>query len=130
MSLHRLVLLLSAVSTIVVAGSSSAQTAAKSGQSVRLHFYDSIDKDCTSLGKIVISMIRDPAHGKLRIVEAKTYPHFLATNPRVICNTTLLPATFVFYQSDPGFKGIDPFAYDVIFPLGHVMRQSLFVSVQ
>jgi hypothetical protein len=110
--------------------SAVAQTVVKSGELKQIHYYLSASTDCKSRGETSISMISNPSHGTITTVHEDKYPHFSPTDHHSFCNTVLLPAIVVMYQSDPNFKGLDQASYDVLFPTGRVERVGVTISVQ
>ena len=105
------------------------ESTVKAGQTVALNSYYAVNVDCSTAGKVTISMIHDPQFGKLEIKDVDGHPKFLSQNPRSICNISLVPGTRVLYHANPGFKGKDRVSYNVTFPRGHTYPVSLLIYV-
>ena len=63
-------------------------------------------------------MARAPQHGTIEVVQGTAYADFAKTSIEAACNGNKVPATLIFYTSEPGFIGFDSVAFDRIGVLG------------
>ena len=110
--------------------SATLARAAVSGTVQRLDFFDSIHPDCTSSGYPTIRVVTPPGHGTLSFEQGTEYPNFPKDNQRYECNKQRLPATLVFYQSNPGYTGPDFAIIETIFPNGFLRTTTYNLTVK
>jgi hypothetical protein len=117
-------------STVTYAPSAILAKAAVSGTVQQLDFFDSIHPDCTSAGYPTIHVVTPPGHGTLSFEQGTEYPNFPKDNQRYGCNKQRLPATLVFYQSNPGYAGPDVAIIETIFPTGFLRTTTYILTVK
>lgn len=103
---------------------------APSGQQQRLDFFASLDNACVPLGRPSVAVIRPPAHGHAEGRQFAYYPGYSANNPHAHCNDRKVPGEALFYTSDPGYAGADPFIVSVLFPSGNRITLAYAMVVQ
>ena len=90
-----------------VAHAEPARFAASSGKELRVVFASAEKPDCTFASLPVIHVVKDTAHGRIRIQTEKGYPNFDADDPRYFCNEWRMKGLGVYYTSDNGYVGED-----------------------
>ena len=86
---------------------------ALSGKQINVYDGASVNPDCSNAGPVDLKAVSGPSHGKISIVNAKTFPHFTKSNIRWKCNFRKVDGIKVLYRSKPGFKGEDEVALSV-----------------
>jgi len=77
-----------------------------------------VNSDCTSGGYPVLKVAKLPQHGQVSVEQGTAYADFKKDDSRAACNGKKMPATLIFYTSEPGFIGSDTVAFDRIGVLG------------
>ena len=77
------------------------------GQEIFLFGGSTLNPDCSKAGRDDLRATSGPSHGRLRIVNGKTYSHYSKKDQRSSCNSRKVNGIKVLYRSNPGFKGWD-----------------------
>ena len=85
--------------------------------------------DCTAAGYPEVRVVTPPAHGTITSEKGEAFPNFPDGNVRKACNKHPVPATWISYESHPGFAGSDSLAVDIVFPSGRSRRVKYDVEV-
>lgn len=93
--------------------SKTLHRAALSGKEINIYDGASVNPDCSNAGPVDLKAVSGPSHGKISIINAKTFPHFNKNNIRWKCNFRKVNGIKVLYRSMPGFKGQDQVALSV-----------------
>jgi hypothetical protein len=70
--------------------------------------------DCTSLGYPTLKVAKTAQHGRVSVEQGMALADFGKDDARSICNGKSVPATVIYYTSEPGFIGADSVAFDRI----------------
>ena len=70
--------------------------------------------DCTSLGYPTLIVARPPQHGHASVEQGTALAGFGKDDARNVCNGRSVPATLIYYTSEPGFIGADSVAFERI----------------
>lgn len=89
--------------------------AAITDEPVELRSAMSLDRNCDPYDMPRVAIIRAPKNGSVMEEFHERYSKFGQENPRSICNDKKSKATYVFYQSRPGFEGIDRFTFAIVY---------------
>ncbi|MER9166202.1 hypothetical protein NKI12_02285 [Mesorhizobium australicum] len=87
--------------------SKTLKRTALSGKEISVYDGASVNPDCSNAGPVDLKAVSGPSHGKISIVNAKTFPHFTKSNIRWKCDFRKVDGIKVLYRSQPGFKGQD-----------------------
>ncbi len=87
---------------------------ALSGQRQLIATFYATAPDCTSLGYPTLKVAKPPQHGQVSVEQGAALATFGKDDARRVCNGKSVPATVVYYASDPGFIGADSLAFDRI----------------
>jgi hypothetical protein len=103
---------------------------AVSGAKQRLGSFMYLNPDCTaSLGLPTVSIVAAPAHGRLTSEPGEGYSNFAKDSDRYSCNTKSVPATVVYYTSDPDYQGYDIARVQVVYPQGSSREENYYIAV-
>lgn len=80
---------------------------ALSGQEIEVYDGASVNPDCSNAGKANFKAVSGPSHGRISVINAKTFPYFPKSNIRWKCDFVKVDGIKVLYRSVPGFKGKD-----------------------
>lgn len=87
--------------------SKTIEKTALSGKEISIYDGANVNPDCSNAGLVSMQAVSGPSHGKISIINAKTFPHFTRNNIRFKCNSRKVDGMKVLYRSVPGFKGQD-----------------------
>ena len=87
---------------------------ALSGVRQQINSFYNLNPDCTSGGYPTLKVARAPQHGQVVVEQGMDFAEFPKDNIRSACNGRSVPATLIFYTSEPGFVGTDTVAFDRI----------------
>jgi hypothetical protein len=85
-----------------------------SGQKQLIASFYATAPDCTSLGYPTLKLAKPPQHGQVSIEQGTAFAAFERNEPRSVCNGRKVPATVIYYTSEPGFIGTDSVAFERI----------------
>jgi hypothetical protein len=104
--------------TAEAGGPQAAQThqirGAVSGQKQVIVSFYATAPDCTSLGYPTLKLAKPPQHGQVSIEKGTAFAAFGKDDPRSVCNGKAVPATVIYYTSQPGFIGADSVDFERI----------------
>lgn len=109
---------------------SSYEKSALSGQEIFLFGGSTLNPDCSKAGRDDLRATSGPSHGKLTIVNGKTYAHFSKTDARAKCNSHKVDGIKVLYRSSPGFKGRDQVTLSLHTFLGYASKTVININVE
>lgn len=107
-----------------------APKSAESGKKQLMGSAVSINPDCSAAGEPVVTIVKPPTNGRMTAEKGETYPSFVKENPRSACNSKKVPATNIYYTSNPGFTGTEYATVEVLFPQGNIDRGDLIITVR
>jgi len=110
--------------------STVVQRGAISGQKQQIAYFIQVTPSCDSLGYAVVRVVTPPAHGRLSTEQGQDYPAYNKDNIRFACDAKKVPATLLFYTSDPGYAGVDSATVEAVFADGGLMRRDYTISVK
>src|ERR1700689_3193930 len=87
---------------------------ALSGQRQIIASFYATAPDCTSLGYPTLKVAKAPKHGKVSVEQGTALADFQKDDPRSVCNGKSVPATVIYYTSEPGFIGNDSAEFERI----------------
>jgi hypothetical protein len=87
---------------------------ALSGERQILVSFYATASDCTSLGYPTIKVAKAPKHGEVFVEQGAALADFGKDDARDICNGRSVPATVIYYTSEPGFIGTDSVEFERI----------------
>jgi hypothetical protein len=87
---------------------------ALSGQRQILDSFYATAPDCTSLGYPTLKVAKAPTHGEVSVEQGTALASFGKDDARNICNGRSVPATVIYYTSEPGFIGTDSAEFERI----------------
>jgi hypothetical protein len=87
---------------------------ALSGQRQILASFYAAASDCTSLGYPTLKVAKAPKHGEVSVEQGTALADFEKDDARNVCNGKSLPATVIYYTSEPGFIGTDTAEFERI----------------
>jgi hypothetical protein len=87
---------------------------ALSGQRQLIASFYATGPDCTSLGYPTLKVAKPPQHGQVSVEEGTALAGFGKNDVRNVCNGKSVPATVIYYTSEPGFIGTDVAAFERI----------------
>ena len=87
---------------------------ALSGQRQILASFYATASDCTSLGYPTLKVAKAPKHGQVSVEEGTALADFSKDDARSACNGQSVPATVIYYTSEPGFVGADAVEFERI----------------
>jgi hypothetical protein len=96
------------------AGQTNQVLGAVSGQKQLMLSFNATAPDCTSLGYPTLKLAKPPLHGQVSIEKGTVFAIFGKDDPRSVCNGKEVPATVLYYTSEPGFTGADSVAFERI----------------
>jgi hypothetical protein len=109
------------VNTNNPAGPAARQAAEKpmirgalSGQRQIIASFYATASDCTSLGYPTLKVAKPPEHGEVSVEQGTALADFGKDDARNICNGRSVPATVIYYTSEPGFIGTDSAEFERI----------------
>ena len=73
-----------------------------------------VNPDCSTNGTPTLKMAKAPQHGTIEVVQGTAFADFAKTSTEGACNGKKVPATLIFYTSEPGFIGADSVAFERI----------------
>jgi hypothetical protein len=103
---------------------------ALSGQRQWLQSFYAIDAECTSLGLPTLRVAKAPRHGRVSIEQSVALADVDKGDARSACNGKSVPATVIFYTSDPGFVGDDHAEFERIGVRGAYAYQVFTIKVR
>jgi hypothetical protein len=103
---------------------------AESGKKQILTSISAVDPDCASQGYAAVTVVKAPQNGQVTSEKGEAFPTFAKDNVRSVCDTKKLPATMLYYTSNPGFTGMDSSVVEVLFPDGVIRRLNFAISVR
>jgi hypothetical protein len=90
--------------------------------------YD-LHEDCSSMGKTVVRITAQPAHGTAAIRYGDVYPAFPSGNPRSACNKKPAAGVQLWYRPESGYAGDDTVSVDYLYPNGREEAKSYLITV-
>lgn len=96
------------------AGQTYQVRGAVSGQKQLIVSFYATASNCTSLGYPTLKLVKPPQHGQVSIEKGTEFATFGKDDPRSVCNGKEVPATVIYYTSEPGFIGADSVAFERI----------------
>jgi hypothetical protein len=87
---------------------------ALSGQRQILASFYATASDCTSLGYPTLKVATAPKHGQVSVEQGTALADFEKDDARNVCNGKSVPATVIYYTSEPGFIGTDSVEFERI----------------
>jgi hypothetical protein len=87
---------------------------ALSGQRQLLVSFYATGSDCTSLGYPTLKVAKAPKHGEVSVEQGIALADFGKDDARSVCNGQTVPATVIYYTSEPGFVGADSVEFERI----------------
>jgi hypothetical protein len=87
---------------------------ALTGQRQILASFYATASDCTSLGYPTLKVAKAPKHGEVSVEQGTALADFEKDDARRVCNGTSVPATVIYYTSEPGFIGTDSVEFERI----------------
>jgi hypothetical protein len=87
---------------------------ALSGQRQIIASFYATASDCTSLGYPTLKVAKAPKHGEVSVEQGTALADFGKDDARNICNGRSVPATVIYYTSEPGFIGTDSAEFERI----------------
>lgn len=97
----------------------------ESGKEIRIGIYATVAEPCKGAPVPQMRISRAPTGGKL-IVRLMVVP---IPETDAVCAGKKLPAQVLFYQSDPGFSGLDVVVIDAGVPGQAIQSQEISVTV-
>lgn len=97
----------------------------ESGKEIRVGIYATVTEPCKGAPVPQLRIARAPTGGKL-IIRLMIVP---VPETDKVCAGKKLPAQVLFYQSDPGFSGLDVVVIDAGVPGQSVRSQEISVTV-
>jgi len=91
---------------------------ASSGVRQQIAEFYYVNSDCTSGGYPLLKVAKPPQHGQISVEQGTAYADYTKDSTHAACNGKKVPATLIFYTSEPGFVGSDSAAFDRIGVLG------------
>jgi hypothetical protein len=85
-----------------------------SGQRQILASFYATASDCTSLGYPTLKVAKAPKHGEVSVEQGTALADFAKDDARNVCNGRSVPATIIYYTSEPGFIGTDSVEFERI----------------
>lgn len=101
-----------------------------SGKEIFIYGGSTLNPDCSRAGKDDVRAVSGPSHGKVSIVDAKTYAHYAKGDARAKCNSRKVDGIKVLYRSKPGFKGQDQVVLSVHTYFGEAYRAVININVE
>ncbi|RWF40463.1 MAG: hypothetical protein EOS46_29500 [Mesorhizobium sp.] len=108
----------------------SYEKTALSGQEIFLYGGSTLNPDCSKAGKDDLRAISGPSHGKLMIMNGKTYAHYAKKDARAKCDSRKVDGIKVVYRSAPGFKGRDEVTLSLHTYYGYASRTVIRINVE
>jgi hypothetical protein len=87
---------------------------ALSGQRQIIVSFYATASDCTSLGYPTLKVAKAAQHGRVSVEQGTALADFAKDDARRICKGKSVPATVIYYTSEPGFIGTDSVAFERI----------------
>ncbi|MGZ5803151.1 MAG: hypothetical protein ACXWJT_03110 [Xanthobacteraceae bacterium] len=111
-------------------GAAHAQRYVVNGQTVQLHFFASVNPDCSARGKPTVHITQPPQHGRASVAATRDFTYFPASNVRSACNQRRVSGVAVKYTSQRGYVGSDSVGAQVIYPSGGYRRGTFNIAVR
>jgi hypothetical protein len=89
-----------------------------------------IDPDCSAHPGSTLTVLEQPSHGEVKVVEEPMFIAFPASNPRSACNSQKVPGRKVYYTANAGYSGHDKVVLEGASEDGHVRRVTIDVNVR
>ena len=89
-----------------------------------------IDPDCSQHPGATLTVLEQPTHGAVRVVEEPVYVTFPPGNPRAVCNNRKVPGRHVYYTANAGYTGHDKVVLEGASEDGHVRHVTIDVDVR
>jgi hypothetical protein len=86
-----------------------------------------LNPDCTEVPGGTLTILKQPAHGRVTLSTGNFYPSYPPANPRSLCNTRKAPGQQAYYQAHLGYAGADEFVLQAFTPMGAV--REIYVDV-
>jgi hypothetical protein len=102
---------------------------ARSGVKQQIWWYTYLDPKCELVGYPEIILTVPPNHGSAVAEHGEQYPGYPQTNVRSVCNSKRVPATNLYYQSNPDFRGKDSLTFKMLSPDGAIKTVSVEIEV-
>ncbi len=103
---------------------------AESGKKQLFETAAALNPDCSIAGEPFITVVKAPTNGQMTVEKGEAFPTFPKENVRSACNTQKVPATLLYYTSNPGFTGTDTAMIELVTPLGGLIRTSYVITVR
>ena len=87
---------------------------ALSGVRQQLNSFYNVNPDCTTGGYPTLKLAKAPQHGQVSVEQGMAFADYPKDNIRSACNGRSVPATLIYYMSEPGYVGADSVAFDRI----------------
>lgn len=87
---------------------------ALSGQRQEIFAVYNNSYDCATLGYPTMKVAIPPSHGQVAVEKGTVVAAYPQSDPRRACNGKPVPATLIYYISEPNFVGTDSVAFDRI----------------
>jgi uncharacterized caspase-like protein len=88
------------------------------GKATKIGFVNALFPDCSSMGKVVVSIKLLPDHGKVSFAEDTSFTTFPAGHQLVSCNSRKTQGLRITYRSNVGYVGADTAVLQLLFPDG------------
>lgn len=108
----------------------SYEKTALSGHEIFLYGGSTLNPDCSKAGRDDVRAISGPSHGRLMIVNGKTYAHYSKKDARVKCDAHKVDGIKVMYRSTPGFKGRDEVILSLHTYYGYASKTVISINVE
>ena len=101
-----------------------------SGAKQRMHFYASLNPDCSATGDVNVRVSKQPEHGTVETVARTDYAYYPKENIRSKCNEHKVKGILVNYKAAEKYTGSDEFDLLILFPGGYAWEHHYEVSVR
>lgn len=101
-----------------------------SGKEIFIYGGSTLNPDCSKAGQDDVRAVAGPSHGRVSIVNAKTYAHYGKGDARAKCDSRKVDGIKVLYRSKPGFKGQDQVVLSVHTYFGGAYRAVININVE
>ena len=105
------------------------QRGVHSGVKQQIWWTTTLNPKCELVGYPEFIIAASPHHGSVVTEHGEQYPGFPQTNDRSVCNSRLVPATNLYYQSNPDFHGKDSLTMKVLTADGTVKTVHIEIEV-
>jgi hypothetical protein len=87
---------------------------ALSGARQKIESFYNVNPDCTTGGYPTLKVAKAALHGHVEIEQGTAFAEYPKDNIRASCNGRNVPATVVYYTSEPAYVGSDSVAFERI----------------